>query len=323
MSQTNDIKRPNFFIVGAPKSGTTALYHYLKQHPEIFMSEVKEPHFFGTDLVRPFSIRNEQEYLSLFSKARNAKRVGEASVGYLLSKRAALEIKKFCPSARIIIMLRNPVDMIYAGHSELVYGGVEDILDFEAALNAEEDRRRGLRVPVASHFPGEAFLYREAGRYSDKVKRYLDVFGRESVQIIIFDDFITETSRIYRQTCQFLGVSSQFEPRFEIINPNKIVRNRILGNFLNSPALRRLARGFMPFAARRVIGRSLLRLNTRYEPRPPMPLELRRRLQAEFAPEVEQLSRLLGRDLTYWCRPATESLVSGSRKNLAPPTKTV
>jgi hypothetical protein len=296
------MKRPNFFIVGAAKSGTTALYHYLKQHPDIFMSEVKEPHFFGTDLVRPLSIRDEREYLSLFSKAGNAKRVGEASAGYLLSNRAALEIKEFCPSARIIIMLRNPVDMIYSGHSELVYGGVEDILDFEAALNAEEDRKRGLRVPVASHFPVEAFLYREVGRYSDKVKRYLDVFGREGVLIIIFDDFISDTPRVYRETCEFLGVSSQFEPRFEIINPNKIARSKTLGNFLNNPSLRRLARASLPFPARRAIARSLIRLNTRYERRPPMPLELRRRLQAEFAPEVERLSRLLGCDLTYWSR---------------------
>ncbi len=114
------------------------MYDYLKQHPEIFMPERKEPNFFGTDLgLSPYFIRDEKEYLSLFSGARNEKRVGEASVLYLFSKLAATEIKECNPAASIIIMLRNPVDMIHSLHSQYVYNGWEDIVEFEAALDSE------------------------------------------------------------------------------------------------------------------------------------------------------------------------------------------
>src|SRR5882672_1680365 len=111
------MRKPDCFIVGAPRCGTTAMYTYLGQHPEIFMSARKEPHFFGTDLSSPALVRDEQQYLSLFAKAQNEKRAGEASVFYLYSQRAAREIHAFCPSARIIIMLRNPVEMMYSLHS--------------------------------------------------------------------------------------------------------------------------------------------------------------------------------------------------------------
>src|SRR3989339_415720 len=137
------MRKPDFFIVGAPKSGTTAMCTYLKQHPEIFMPEKKESHFFGTDLNSPRFIRDKKIYLSLFSKAKDERRVGESSVWYLYSKKAASEIKEFSPSASIIIMLRNPVDMLYSQHSQFLYNGNEDIACFEEALNAEQDRRRG------------------------------------------------------------------------------------------------------------------------------------------------------------------------------------
>ena len=114
------------------------MHYYLKEHPEIFMPEVKEPHFFGTDLVSPRFIRDKEKYLSLFSAAENQKRVGESSIYYLYSKIAAAEIHKFSPTARIIIMLRNPVDMIYTLHSEHLFCGDENITNFKKALMAEE-----------------------------------------------------------------------------------------------------------------------------------------------------------------------------------------
>lgn len=131
-------KTPNFFIVGAPKCGTTAMHIYLRQHPEIFMPEKKESHFFGSDLNSQYFIRDREKYLSLFSEAKDVKRIGEASVWYLYSKQAAYEIKEFSPSASIIIMLRNPVDMLYAQHSQFLYNGNENIASFEDALNAEK-----------------------------------------------------------------------------------------------------------------------------------------------------------------------------------------
>jgi len=299
------MRKPDFFIVGAPKCGTTAMYYYLKQHPEIFMPQRKEPHFFGTDLEAPYPyfIREKREYLSLFSEAQDEKRVGEASVWYLYSKLAAAEIKEFCPSASIIIMLRNPVDMIYSLHSQRVYSGNEDITDFEAALDAEEERKQGLRIPKGVNLV-EGLFYREVAKYTPQVQRYLDVFGRENVHVIIFDDFKSDTPRIYRDTCQFLGVDPDFQPEFQVINLNKRIYSFTLHKFLQNPprTIVSLSRRLVPRPLRHGLIRGLNRVNIRYAPRPRMDPELRRRLQAEFAPEVERLSKLLDRDLTYWCK---------------------
>src|SRR5882672_7839349 len=128
------IEKPNLFIVGAPRCGTTSMYDYLKQHPDVFMPEVKEPHFLGTDLTSSRFIRDEGKYQALFATAKNEKRIGEASVWQLYSKIAAYEIKEYSPTARVIIMLRNPVDMMYSLYGQHIFSGDEEISDFEEAL---------------------------------------------------------------------------------------------------------------------------------------------------------------------------------------------
>lgn len=297
------MRNPDFFIAGAPKSGTTAMYMYLKQHPEIFMPEKKESHFFGTDLNSPMFIRNKEIYLSLFSGAKDERRVGESSVWYLYSKMAASEIKEFSPSASIIIMLRNPVDMLYSQHSQFLYNCNENISSFEEALNAEEDRRHGLRIPPGVHFV-ESLFYRETVKYTEQVQRYLNIFGRENVHIIIYDDFKNNTAKVYRESLQFLEVTEKFHPEFKTINPNKRVRSSKLRDFLQNPPwiAKSLRKVFIPRKLHQRLIKKLMFLNMKYDDRPPMDRELRMRLQAEFAEEVEQLSKLLRRDLTNWCR---------------------
>jgi hypothetical protein len=296
------MKKPDFFIVGAAKCGTTAMYTYLKQHREIFMPEVKEPQFFSTDLhfpIREFSTK--EEYLSLFAGAIDTKRVGEASTTYLYSKNAAVEIKQFSFYASIIIMLRNPVDMIYALHSDLVKGCYENIINFEAALKAEEKRKCGLWLPNRPMMV-EILFYREVAKYTQQVQRYLNVFGRKNVHVIIFDDLENDTPKVYRETLGFLDVDPAFEPDFQIINHSQQIRSNAIQSFLMNP--QRFARSFVNTAMPRPLIKRLFsdlrRLNTKWAPRPPMGLELRRRLQAEFSPEVERLSEILKRDLSHW-----------------------
>ncbi len=297
------MRKPNFFIVGAPKCGTTALSYYLKQHPEVFIPEVKEPHFFGTDLVSPKYIRDERRYLSLFSAAQDEKRVGEASVWYLYSELAAAEIKEFEPSVRIIIMLRDPVEMLHSLHSQFLFVGNEDIVDFETALDAEEDRKRGLRIPKNAKFVTGLF-YRETVKYARQVQRYFDTFGRDDVFVVIYDDFRSDVAGVYKETLRFLDVDPDFQPEFRVVNPNKRARSTSLMNFLKSPPqdARRLVRSLVPPSMRRNLGENIKRLNTRYEPRDPVDPELSQRLRTELAEEVERVSQLLGRDLTHWSR---------------------
>jgi hypothetical protein len=293
---------PDFFIVGAPKCGTTAMYQYLAEHPEIYTSPAKELHLFGTDLTIWHPRITKERYLFHFSEAKDEKRLGEASVWYLYSRRAAQEIREFSASAGIIIMLRNPVDMLYSLHSQFLADGDETLSDFKAALEAERDRKRGLRVPVRAR-TAEVLFYRDVAKYTQQVQRYFDAFGRENVHIIIYDDLQQDLAGVYGKTLQFLNVDTNYFPDFRVINPNRRVRAKALRHFIvNPPRVVRWLAGSVPHRLQRFVVERLTRLSIKYEARPPMDSELRRSLQVECAPEVERLSELLGRDLTLWSR---------------------
>ena len=300
------MRKPDFFIIGARRSGSTSMKNYLQEHQDIFMARrAGEPHFFGRDLYSSYHIRDEQSYLSLFDDAKDEIRVGEKSSTYLYSKRAAVEIKEFQPSAKIIIMLRSPVDVIYFLHSQSFYWGRENLDDFKAALDAEEDRRRGLRLPKGVGLK-EAwkFLYRDKVQFAEQVQRYLDTFGRENVHINIFDDFVRDTARVYKDTLLFLDVTPDFQPKFRAFNTDRRLRSVAMHNFIKRPpqSIRSFIKIVTPFHLRQRVVNGLLRLNTKHEPHPQLPQKLRRQLQAELLPEVEKLSKLLGRDLTHWCQ---------------------
>jgi hypothetical protein len=301
------MRQPDFFIVGAPKCGTTAMNEYLMQHPEIFMPGRKELHFFGSDLHFKTPRLTEQKYLSYFSRAKGEKRLGESSVLYLYSEKAASEIKAFCPHANIIIMLRNPIDMIYSWHSHLLYWNEENIEQFDVALDKEEGRKRGLHIPINMTTPIECLFYREIAKYTQQIKRYLEIFGQEKVHIILFDDFTKNTPEVYRKTLRFLDVTQESSLDFRVFNPNKRWRSKFFGHLLViAPAFaQKLGMSALPDPVRHALVylHSLpKRLNTRHEPRLPMNPHIRCRLQREFTPEIDYLSELLRRDLSHWIR---------------------
>lgn len=301
--------QPDFFIVGAPRCGTTALYEYLRQHPQIFMPEHKEPQFFGDDLTHLHGRLSKRDYLRLFRAARPGQRVGEASTWYLYSKSAAREIAHFAPDAQIIIMLRNPVDVMYSLHRELSFYGGETILDFEEALAAEPDRMAGHRRGPSRR--PEALYYRDAVRWPEQIERYFDAIGPDRTKIILFDDFAGDVPAAYADTLRFLRVDTAFQPEFRVVNESKRPKHPGLQSIIVRPpgpiarlipTLRRL-----PLAHR--IRERILLANSRSERRPPMADELRRRLTAELTPELERLEALIGRDLTAWKQPSEESSV--------------
>jgi hypothetical protein len=295
-------RRPDFFIVGAPKSGTTALYEYLRQHPQVFMADPKEPNYFGADVERRRTPRPSlSQYLSFFAGAGDAKRAGEASVRYLHSRTAAQEIAEFAPNARAIIMLRDPVEMMHAMHGELLYIGAEDIADFGEALAAEDDRRAGHRIPPGANKPA-ALLYRDSARFAEQVERYFEALGRDKVLVLIYDDFRDDTLGTYRRVLRFLDVDQGFVPRMGVVNPSKQARSRLLTRLIANPPswMSRIARTLLPPRQRKRLFRRALALNARIAPRSPMDPQLRARLKAEFAPEVRRLGDLIGRDLSAW-----------------------
>jgi hypothetical protein len=295
------MKVPDFFIVGTFKAGTTALYEYLRQHPGIFMPFHKEPMFFGADLGVRYQRMTRDEYLALFRDADPSQLAGEASPWYLYSTSAAREIHDFNPEARIIVMLRNPVDVMYAQHSQLLFNQREELASFEDALAAEADRRAGRRIPAGALRP-EALFYRHSVRFADQLRRYVDVFGRQRVHVIVFEDFTADTERAYRDVLEFLGVGTDVPVDLSVHNPNRRVRSAWIQRLVFRPP--GPLRSMVPWLRRLPLVHRLrdrvVALNSEPERREPMNPGLRRRLMAELEPEVRELESLIGRDLRAW-----------------------
>lgn len=278
------------------------MHEHLRAHPQVFMPEHKEPSYFCTDLDsgsaadgRIFT-RELDSYLDLFRDAREGQRSGEASPFYLYSSAAAKRIRDFRPDARIIIMLRDPADMVRYLHARRYFVGSEDIERFEDALAAEEARKRGERLPP-DVWNVKGLSYRDVGRYAEQVERYLTLFPAEQVKIIIFEEFRHDPESTFRDVLRFLGVPPQEELRLERVNPSLGVRSRRLHRLLLTPALRKGFRRLAPETMRRGVRGLITRVNAR-PGRPHFDPTLRRRLQAEFRADVERLGRLIGRDLT-------------------------
>ena len=305
--------KPNFFIVGAPKCGTTSLHEYLQHHPDVYMPYYKEPHFFGSDLdgSRFRQFRGQPgKYLKLFRDVRGEQRIGESSPWYLVSQQAAQEIHSYDPDARIIIMLRNPVDMMYSMWSQFRYSGNEQIEVFEDALAAETQRRQGQRIRRAAHCI-TGLHYRHMTHFSDQVQRYYNEFGRDQVMVIIFDDFRADTARVYSEALAFLGLDTSVEVNFGVRNPNKEVRLAWLQKLIISSGFSLMllkdrltflatTSRLVPYAYRTRAVEGVIAAYTRYERRSPLTAETRRKLAREARPEIDELSGLLDRDLSHW-----------------------
>jgi hypothetical protein len=299
------MKKPNTFIVGAPKSGTTALYRYLSGHPNICMSPMKEPHFFATDLKR--GVSSEADYFSLWSGATDSQIVrGEASVWYLYSQEAIGNIRRFDSDSKIIAMLRNPVDLIYSKHAQLLYNCEEDEPDFERAWKMQEQRKRGDALPRYVVNP-QFLFYEEIGRMGEQVERLLSIFPEDQVHIIIFEDFRQNTAAIYRNTLAFLGLQDDGRANFPRINENCVHRSRAVGRLLKKPPAfinRRVKLAERLFGVEQLWGiDTITRLNTKSVKRPKLSREFREQLQEVFRPDIARLTQLLGRDLSAWLEP--------------------
>lgn len=284
------MRRPNFFIVGAPRCGTASMFAYLKQHPEVYCSIDKEPHFFGSDLsVMPGTIREEELYLELFAGAGDRPRAGEASVWYLSSERAPHEIRAYSPDAKILILLREPAQMAHSLHSLYFRTGNDDLPTFDEALAAEPERRQGRRIPAGCYFP-EGLLYTDAARYAAKVQRYFEVFGRDNVLCILFDDFVRDTAAAYRKTLQFLGVDPSFEAE---LDPRKAAGR------VRLQSIRQL-RQVSPEIRRRMQFQEM----KEHDGIHPAPLSpgVAARVRQALAQDVALLGNLLDRDLSPWTR---------------------
>lgn len=306
--------RPNTFIVGAPKCGTTSLYEYLKGHPQVFMSAAKEPGYFAPDNLNPHSHElryevDEERYLALFAEAGDARRVGEATVGYIYSAQAPELIQRFDPAARIIAMFRNPVDMIHSLHNQRLSEGREDEPDFAAAIEREA-QRDGRQAPAPADPPVKG-AYRDRALFARYLPRWLDTFGREQVHVIILEDLERQPAAEFRRVLEFLGIDPDWQPEsFRVHNVRHQPRSRFVRRLLKSAPPQWFVWKVLPRLVGDANTRRLVRrfrhspLNRRPAARTGIDERLRRELEDYFAPDVARLGELLGRDLgeLWWGR---------------------
>lgn len=298
---------PDFFIVGAPKCGTTALSEYLRAHPQIFMSQPKEPHFFSTDLDYYYAPGQATlpHYLRLFAGAGPEHlAVGEASVWYLYSADAARNIQRFAPGARFIAMVRNPVELVPSLHSQLRYMLDEDEPDVERAWRLQEERAEGRRLPPTVRVP--SFLqYSRVARLGEQVRRLHETVGRDRVDVIVFDDLRADAGAVYRRALAFLGVPDDGRADFPRVNENKEHRAGAVARLTQRPprALVGAAAGVkraLGVERLGVLGRIRSR-NRRTAQRPPISPAFADELRRHFRDDVHELGELIGRDLRHWC----------------------
>jgi Sulfotransferase family len=298
---------PNFFIIGAQKAGTTSLYHYLNQHPQVYMSPVKEPFFFshridpdgqvvkerfgGPVRERKPKLANLDEYRALFEGVEDEKAIGEASPLYHYAPGTAERIKKFVPEAKAIALLRNPADRAYSAFLYAVRIGSEPLTDFGRALREEENRIR-----AHWHY---SLHYRNRGYYYAQIKRYYEVFGRERVGVWLYEDLKDDPVGVAQSVFRFLGVDDAFIPDTSSkYNPALVPKGetgRVAIRVMNAtlPVVGKV----VPSAhkVRRLVNRRMLT-----DELPPIDPEIRRDLLEGYREDILKLQALIGRDLSAW-----------------------
>jgi len=299
---------PDTFVLGAPKCGTTALTRYLEAHPQLFVADRKDIHYFGADLgFRNRARETRTTYLQRFASpeaARAARRV-DSSVWYLYSRQAAEEMAAFTPDARGIALVRHPVDAMYALWSQLRLNGLGDetIDSFEAALAAEPDRAAGRRIPAHTPLP-EALLYRQVVSFSGQLERAFTALGRDRVHVIVQEEMKADTAGTLRTLFQWLGVDPDVSVDTRPVNTAKAVRSEGLRRLLRyTPAGLKSA---VPVGVRQAVSKRLRGLNARHARRTPLSDATRARLMTELQPEVDRIEAVLGRSIAAW-HPAGQS----------------
>ena len=306
MSTTSRL--PDFFVAGAPKCGTTALSEYLREHPRVFMCQPKEPFYYAADLPSLQYVKTLATYRELFANAPpDALACGEATAMYLFSDVALEAIRDQTPDARIVIMLRNPVDLVHAFHGQLLYAGTETERSFERAWALQAERQAGKHLPDGCREP-RLLQYREVARLGAQVTRLLETFPRDQVQLILFDDFAADPGGVYRAALEFLGVADDGRVEFPPVNQARVPRVEWLARLSRRPP------PFVSTAVRKLkhrvgwTGKGLLdplrQANSRNERRAPLEPRVRRELAQEFREDRETLARLIDRNLDHWATDA-------------------
>lgn len=292
---------PNFIVIGAAKAGTSSLHYYLSQHPEIYMSPLKEPRFFALEgerlnfqnpdqSINHTSITTLANYQALFEGVTNESAIGEASPLYLSSNKACNRIHHYIPDVKLIAILRNPVDRAFSCYTHLLREGYEK-LSFEEAL-AEEEHRVKNNWAHLWHYAGAGFYY-------PHLKEYFETFNHNQIKIYLYEEFNQNSTEIVRDICRFLKVSDDFQPDLTRVNVSGIPKSRLLHNFfVKKNILRTAIQQTVPTKLRKTVARSLK--NQNLGKKPTLNAETRRKLIELYRSDILSLESLIDRQLSHW-----------------------
>jgi hypothetical protein len=292
------MNKVNLFIIGAPKCGTTALCGYLSGHSDICFSEPKEAKYFHTDFnISHRYALTESEYHSCFKLGYGtAKVLAEGTVWYLYSTEAIKNILKYNKDAKFVVMIRNPVDLAYSLHSQLLYGGDESVSDFKKAWGLQKARKNKKLIPKGCR-DAKSLQYGDVAKLGGQVQRLLKYVNRKNIVFVVFDDFIANPQQSYRKILEFTNLEFDGRESFEKINENRSLRTGPL------PQIMYLAKFFKnKLGISKSIGiwKFLQPVISKKSKRDPITESFRSELNDYFRDDVVLLSKLVGRDLTEW-----------------------
>lgn len=310
------MNQPNFLILGVAKSGTTSLYHYLSQHPEIFMSRVKEPNFFACEgehlnyqgpgyfYVRDWTVTSWQDYQKLFAAAGQAKALGEASWSSFYYPAAVERIRRYCPQMKFILLLRNPIERAFSHYSYLRQYEKEPVADFEEAIAFESQR-------IAANYWAD-WHYLQLGFYSQAIIRYQQVFAQSRFKIVLYEDFTQDTIRILREIFEFLEVAGDYQSATftRAYNSTQLPKSQMIHRLFQTSRqvhLKRVVKTLVPETTYQCLKQNRDRLESKTRYTPQLSLQARHRLSRIYRSEIAALEQLLERDLSGWLTPTVSS----------------
>lgn len=296
---------PNFLIIGTAKAGTSSLYHYLNQHPQIYMSPVKEPRFFAPELYTehrkdpyrsgakehrdaPMSF---EEYCQLFEGAVDEVALGEATTEYLYMPKAPERIQRHIPEAKLIAILRDPAERAFSAFCYQWRDGCEK-LTFEQALAAEPQR-------IAEHKWWPGWHYKQSGFYYQQLTRYFQVFDPGQIKVYLHDELSADPTTVVKDIFRFIGVEDDFTPTFTRKNVSGIPQNRFLHSLMTRDnPLKAAVKPFLPDGLRQRVSQNIHQKNM--QAKPTLSPEIRHALVEDYRPDILNLQALLQRDLSKW-----------------------
>lgn len=293
---------PNFIILGAAKSGTTALYHYLKQHPQIYLSPIKETEFFAfegeelnfqgpKDLPR-LSITTLEDYQAQFKDVGDETAIGEASPVYLYSSKAPERIHNYLPDAKLIVILRDPIERAYSQFLMFIRDGREPLQNFMQAVDEEDTR-------IAQNWAW-GWHYLQLGLYHQQLKRYFERYPQEKIKIYLYEELKSNSAGVLKDIFDYLEVDDTFIPNTSVKhNISGIPQNKLIQSWLyEKNIIKKIVKPFLPEKLRKDIFIKLKKKQTLRKPE--LSSEVRQPLLPFFQEDILRLQELIGKDLSGW-----------------------